>query len=84
MQEYLRLQLIALADLSDLPVLCYPFGSFSDLVWELRRNLTSYDAWYVALAEELDVPLLTLDRRLRRGSGAEVRGSPGVNGTESR
>lgn len=66
---------LALADLGDLPVLLYPFGSFSDRVWELRRNLTSYDAWYVALAEELDVPLLTLDRRLRRAPGlrCEVR-----------
>ena len=35
----------------------------------LRENVTSYDAWYVALAEALDCPLVTLDRRLSRASG---------------
>ena len=39
-------------------------------VWELRRNLAAYDAGCVALAELLDVPLATLDRRLARASGA--------------
>ena len=38
-------------------------------VWALRGNLTCYDAWYVALAEALDCPLMTLDRRLGRASG---------------
>jgi predicted nucleic acid-binding protein len=33
-------------------------------IWELRRNLTAYDAAYVALAEALDAPLLTCDRAL--------------------
>ena len=47
----------------------YPFGPFAERVWELRANLTVYDAWYVALAETLDWPLLTLDRRLSRASG---------------
>lgn len=42
-------------------------------VWELRRNLTAYDAVYVALAEALDAPLLTLDRRLGRSSGHGAR-----------
>ena len=48
---------------------CYPFGPFAERVWELRANLTVYDAWYVALAEALDWPLLTLDRRISRASG---------------
>jgi predicted nucleic acid-binding protein len=32
--------------------------------WDLRRNLSIYDASYVALAELLQIPLVTLDRRL--------------------
>ena len=47
----------------------YPFAPFAGRVWELRSNLTAYDAWYVALAEALDWPLITLDRRLTRASG---------------
>jgi len=35
-------------------------------IWQLRENLTAYDAAYVALAETLDAPLLTADRRLSR------------------
>lgn len=38
-------------------------------IWELRDNLTAYDAAYVALAEALDAPLLTGDRHLARASG---------------
>jgi predicted nucleic acid-binding protein len=38
-------------------------------VWELRPSLTVYDAWYVALAEEIGAPLATLDRRLARAPG---------------
>ena len=47
----------------------YPFAPFAGRVWELRANLTVYDAWYVALAEALDWPLYTLDRRLSRAAG---------------
>lgn len=46
-----------------------PFAPFAERVWELRSNVTSYDAWYVAVAEELDFPLATLDRRLAAASG---------------
>ena len=42
---------------------------FATRVWELRTTLTCYDAWYVALAEALNCPLVTLDRRLSRASG---------------
>jgi predicted nucleic acid-binding protein len=38
-------------------------------VWELRNNLTAYDAVYVALAEALGAPLLTRDRRLAGAAG---------------
>jgi predicted nucleic acid-binding protein len=38
-------------------------------VWQLRENLTAYDASYVALAEALDVPLVTTDQRLAGSSG---------------
>lgn len=42
-------------------------------IWELRRNLTAYDAAYVALAEALDAPLLTLDRSLATAPGHHAR-----------
>jgi predicted nucleic acid-binding protein len=42
----------------------YPMFSLLDRVWTLRRNLSTYDATYVALAEELACPLLTADGRL--------------------
>jgi len=38
-------------------------------IWELRDNVTAYDATYVALAEALDCPLVTADARLARASG---------------
>ncbi len=47
----------------------YPFEPFLARVWDLRENLTVYDAWYVALAESLDSPLVTADDRLRRAHG---------------
>ena len=56
-------------DLLHLRIELYPFRPFAGRVWELRANLTAYDAWYVALAEELDWPLLTLDHRLSRATG---------------
>ena len=59
----------AYADLLQLDMALFPFTPFADRIWELRENLTSYDAWYVALAETLDCPLATLDRRLSRASG---------------
>lgn len=42
-------------------------------MWSFRRNITAYDAGYVALAESLNVPLLTRDRRLSRASGHAAR-----------
>ena len=56
-------------DLLRLDLELFPFSPFAERVWALRSNLTSYDAWYVALAEALDCPLVTLDRKLSRANG---------------
>lgn len=61
------------SDLLDLAIEYWPYDSLSQRIWELRRNLSSYDAAYVALAESLDANLVTLDRR--------VRGAPGLGCT---
>ena len=45
-----------------------PFAML-DRVWELRDNLTAYDAAYVALAEAIDCPLVTADARISRAPG---------------
>ena len=59
----------ALADWSSFPVNRYPHDFLLPRVWELRHNLTAYDAVYVALAEALRAPLLTRDRRLAAAAG---------------
>lgn len=46
-----------------------PFAPFAERIWSLRQALTGYDAWYVAIAEALGLPLATLDRRLARAAG---------------
>lgn len=64
----------ALADLAGLDITRYPHDPLLPRVWELRTAVTAYDAVYLALAEVLEAPLLTLDRRLvrTRGHGARV------------
>lgn len=47
----------------------YPAEAFIPRIWELRHNLSVHDAWYVALAEALEVPLVTTDGRLARTPG---------------
>ncbi len=47
----------------------YPHAPFWRRIWELRENLTAYDAAYISLAETLDAPLVTTDARLARASG---------------
>jgi predicted nucleic acid-binding protein len=64
---------VAHADLIDLRVELFPYAPFADRVWELRDNVTCYDAWYVALAESLQAPLATLDGRLARATGPRCR-----------
>lgn len=53
-----------LVDLADLDAMRYDHEPLLPLVWELRSNLTAYDASYVALARVLDAPLVTLDTGL--------------------
>ncbi len=60
-------------DVLDLEVTLLPFEPFADRVWELRGSVTSYDAWYVAAAEALEISLSTLDRRLSRAAGTTCR-----------
>ena len=60
---------IALADLADFPLRRYPHDLLLPRIWDLRNNLTAYDATYVALAEALDAPVLTRDRRLAAAAG---------------
>jgi len=63
----------ALQDLHDFPLRRYPHDLLLPRIWELRRNVTAYDATYIALAEALDSPLLTCDRRLARAPGHRAR-----------
>jgi predicted nucleic acid-binding protein len=62
----------ALDDLADFPIRRYPHGLLLPRAWELRDNFSAYDAVYVALAEALDAPLLTRDRRLANAAGKHV------------
>jgi len=47
----------------------FPYAPLASRVWELRSNVTAYDGWYVALAEALSAPLITLDHKLTRAPG---------------
>jgi predicted nucleic acid-binding protein len=64
---------LAYADLLDMRVELYPFAPFAVRVWELRDNVGSYDAWYVALAELLGAPVATLDLSLAKAVGPRCR-----------
>jgi predicted nucleic acid-binding protein len=59
----------ALATANRLGLRRHPSRSLWPRAWELRTNLSAYDALTVALAEQLDVPLLTADARLARAAG---------------
>ena len=59
----------ARTDFADLALVRYPHEPLNDRVWELRHNLTAYDATFVALAEALDAPLVTCDARLAAAHG---------------
>jgi len=52
-----------------MPIDLFSYRPFADRVWELRGSVSSYDAWYVALAEGFDAGLITLDRRLAAAPG---------------
>lgn len=63
----------ALEDLADLSLTRYPHEWLLERVWELRDNLTAYDAAYVALAEALDLPLVTCDGKMASAPGHRAR-----------
>ncbi len=67
---------LALSRLSDTQLTHYPHTTLMGRIWELRENLTAYDAAYVAPAEALDAPLITTDARLAQASG--IRAAVGV------
>ena len=60
---------VAAKDLLMVQLDLVPFGPFAERVWQLRSNITSYDAWYIAVAERLNLPLATLDRALAKAPG---------------
>ena len=64
----------AVNDFVDFPIIRYPHHIFLNRIWDLRHNMTAYDAVYVALAESLSAPLLTCDERLAKapGHGAKI------------
>lgn len=64
---------LAHADLLDLRVELVSYEVVAARAWELRHNVTTYDAWYVAVAELLDAPLATLDQRLVDAPGPRCR-----------
>ena len=64
---------LAHRDLVDLPVASFPFEPLAGRIWELHPTVTAYDAAFVALAEALDAPLWTLDRRLTSAPGPRCR-----------
>lgn len=59
----------AIEDLMALRITRYAPVLLLNRVWRLRQNLTAYDAAYVTLAEELDAPLITRDRKLASAPG---------------
>ncbi len=61
------------ADLLDLAIELWPYDLLAARAWELRLNLSIYDATYVALAEITDLTLVTLDKRLAKVSGTKCR-----------
>lgn len=63
----------ARADLAALRVTRYPHTGLLDRIWELRENVTAYDAAYVALAEALSTTLVTADARLASAPGPRCR-----------
>lgn len=62
----------AIEDLLDLRITRYPHSVLLPRIWQLRHNLSAYDASYVVLAEQLGAVLLTRDKRLTVASGHAV------------
>lgn len=69
---------------ADTPKIRFPTRDLVDRVWSLRHNLGAYDACFIALAEALDVPLITCDDKQAGASGHHAQVSPfgpGAGGT---
>ncbi len=64
---------LAHEELLNLPIDVMPYPPIAHRVWELRSAVSSYDACYVALAEQVDADLVTLDARLMRAPGPRCR-----------
>jgi predicted nucleic acid-binding protein len=66
---------LILSLLREMKAVRYPHAPLAARIWEMRETLTAYDATYVALAEVLDTPLLTMEARLAQAPGirAEVK-----------
>ena len=60
---------LALGRFKDTRFTRYPHTTLIERIWELRDNLTAYDASYVALAEALDAPMITTDARIAQAPG---------------
>ena len=57
------------ADLVELNLELFSYDPFADRIWQLRHAITSYDAWYVAVAEALRLPFATMDEKLAKAKG---------------
>ena len=60
---------LILSLLREIKAVRYPHAPLAARIWDLRENLTAYDAAYVALAEALNAPLITMDARLAQAPG---------------
>ena len=63
----------ALFALSEFPLYRHPHEHLLSRIWELRENISAYDAVYVALSETLFAPLVTHDQRLANSAGHRAR-----------
>lgn len=63
----------ALREVQQTRVELLAFPALADRVWQLRDTVTPYDAWYVAVAESIDAPLVTLDLSLAGAPGPRCR-----------
>jgi predicted nucleic acid-binding protein len=63
----------ALAALADLRAVTYPVIALAEVIWDMRAQLTAYDAAYLALAQRLDVGVITLDGGLAKAAEADGR-----------
>jgi predicted nucleic acid-binding protein len=63
----------ARSDFAELALVRYRHQPLSDRVWELRHNVTAYDATFIALAETLSAPLITCDARLASTPGHDAQ-----------